>query len=177
MRESELRPDAFARPSGDLFLYSPNWREEVKVNIYNPDGSFNEDALKSLNHLLRCRRTDTEKPIEPHLYEILSAIQDHFDGRRLQVISGFRNQRKVTSFHFHGTAADIVVDGVRDKKVRDFASSLDSGGMGVGLYPNSHFVHVDVRPDSFRWVDYSRGGDNSGRLPPRGFKKRRHPES
>jgi|SRR5215813_2930451 len=176
--ESDLRRDAFPRPSGDLQIYSPNWHEEVKVNIYKADGSFNQDALKSLNHLFRCRRTDTEKPMEPHLFEILSSIQDHFAGRRLQVISGFRNQRKITSMHFHATAADIRVDGISERKLRDFAATLDAGGMGIGLYPYAHFVHVDVRPDSYRWIDYSRDGDgSSGRLPPRGFKKKSRPES
>jgi uncharacterized protein YcbK (DUF882 family) len=177
--ENDLRPEPFPHPSGTVHLYSPNSREEVEVNIYNPDGAFNEESLKALSHLLRCKRTDTEKPIEPHLFEILSAIQDHFDGHRLQVISGFRNQRKVTSFHFHGTAADIRVDGVPERRVRDFAASLDSGGMGVGIYPNAHFVHVDVRPwPSFRWTDYSHSGDaSSGRLPPRGFKKKQNPQS
>jgi len=177
--ENELRSEPFARPSGDLLIYNPNFREEIKVNIYNTDGSFNEEALKSLSHLMRCKRTDTEKPMEPHLFEILSAIQDHFAGKRLEVLSGFRNQRKVTSMHFHATAADIRVDGVHEKKVREFASSLDSGGMGVGIYPNAHFVHVDVRPwPSYRWTDYSRSGDGSGgRLPPRGFKKKSPPES
>lgn len=177
--ESELRAEPMPRPSGDIYIFNPNFREEIKVNIYNTDGSFNEEALKALSHLLRCKRTDTEKPMEPHLFEILSSIQDHFQGRRLEVISGFRNQRRVTSMHFHGTAADIRVDGINEKKVREFASSLDSGGMGVGIYPNAHFVHVDVRPwPSFRWTDYSHSGDGAvGRLPPRGFKKKHNPES
>jgi len=177
--ENELRSTPFPRPSGDLLVYNPNFKEEIKVNIYNADGSFNEEALKALSHVMRCKRTDTEKPMEPHLFEILSAIQDHFGGRRVEVISGFRNQRKVTSMHFHATAADIRVDGVHEKKIREFASSLDSGGMGVGIYPNAHFVHVDVRPwPSYRWTDYSRSGDGSGgRLPPRGFKKKSPPES
>ena len=174
VKETELRSEPFARPSGDLYVYSPNLHEEVKVNIYKPDGSFNQDAVRELYRVFRCKRTDTEKPIEPRLIEILSSIQDHFGGRRMEVISGFRNQRKVTSFHFHGTAADIRIDGIAERQVRDYASSLDTGGMGVGIYPRAHFVHVDVRPEpSFRWTDYSASGDGSpGRLPPRGFKKK-----
>ena len=177
--EDKLRQDPLPRPSGNLHLVFPGVKDEVEVNIYNADGSFNEEALKALSHVMRCKRTDTEKPMEPHLFEILSAIQDHFAGKRLEVISGFRNQRKVTSMHFHATAADIRVDGIHEKKVREFASSLDSGGMGVGIYPNAHFVHVDVRPwPSYRWTDYSHSGDGSGgRLPPRGFKKKSPPES
>src|SRR5262249_41827514 len=76
--ESELRKEPVPRPSGDIYIYSPNWREEVRVNIYNPDGSFNQDSLRELSRLFRCRRTDTEKALEPHLFEILSSIQDHF---------------------------------------------------------------------------------------------------
>jgi len=29
------------------------------------------------------------------------------------------------------------------------------GFVGVGVYPASQFVHVDVRPRSYFWVDYS----------------------
>ena len=53
------------------------------------------------------------------------------------------------------------------------------GGMGVGIYPNSEFVHIDVRPPpSFRWVDYSRSNpDAAEKRPPRGFKKRKKLQS
>lgn len=168
-----LRQDAPPRPSGDLHLVGVNFHEELKVNIYNPDGSFNRHALHELDMILRCRRTNTAKPIDPRLYETLSAIQDKFGGRRIFIISGFRNQRKTTSFHFHATATDIRVEDVDPKVVRDFAQTLDTGGMGIGYYPNSGFVHIDVRPQSFRWTDYS--GTKSrkrGLEPPRGFRRR-----
>jgi hypothetical protein len=29
------------------------------------------------------------------------------------------------------------------------------GFVGVGVYPTSQFVHVDIRPRSYFWVDYS----------------------
>jgi hypothetical protein len=29
------------------------------------------------------------------------------------------------------------------------------GFVGVGVYPTSQFVHVDVRPRSYFWVDFS----------------------
>ena len=38
-------------------------------------------------------------------------------------------------------------------------ASLDTGGMGLGIYPRAGFVHVDMRPEaSYRWVDYSPPG-------------------
>ncbi len=170
---AQLRNDPTPRPSGDLHLIGVNFNEEVKVNIYNPDGSYNKSALHELDQILRCRRTNTAKPIEPKLYETLSTIQDHFGGRRIFIISGFRNQRKTTSFHFHATAADIRVEDVSPLQVKKFTETLDTGGMGIGYYPNSQFVHVDVRPASFRWIDYSGSGSRKrGLEPPRGFKRK-----
>jgi hypothetical protein len=34
--------------------------------------------------------------------------------------------------------------------------------VGVGLYPNQEFVHVDSREDDVRWLDYSRSGESAG---------------
>jgi uncharacterized protein YcbK (DUF882 family) len=91
------------------------------------------------------------------------------------LLSGYRFQRKTTSNHFHGTAADIRIAGVRPRDLRTFVSGLDAGGMGVGLYPRVGFIHVDVRPaPSFRWIDNSRSNpDASDKQPPRGWKRRK----
>jgi hypothetical protein len=57
---------------------------------------------------------------------------------------------------------DIRVPGVSVQTLYDFAASLDMGGMGIGRYPTSQFVHVDWRAPgekSYRWTDYSGPGD------------------
>ena len=46
------------------------------------------------------------------------------------------------SLHIKGWAADIHVPGVALKKLHEYAVSLKAGG--VGYYPSSGFVHVDV---------------------------------
>jgi len=173
--EHELRARPLPHPSGNVHVFAINSHEELKVNIYNPDGSYNEDSLQRLAHILRCKRTGQERPMEPRLMALLSHVYDHFGGRRLEVVSGFRFQRRTTSHHFSGTATDIRVEGIDAKKVRDFVYQLDEGGMGVGYYPKTHFVHIDVRPlPSFRWTDYSRSDpDARDKQPPRGWKKKR----
>ena len=103
------------------------------------------------------------------------AIYDHFGGKPLQVVSGYRNQRKLSSNHTKGTASDIRIAGVSIKQIRDFADTLDRGGMGIGIYPRSLFVHVDVRsPPSYRWTDYSPPNpDAAEKRPPRGWKRKK----
>ena len=175
--ENQLRTDPLPRPSGNLVMVNINnpTEDPVKVNIYNPDGSYNLDALDQLNHILRCRRTDVEKPMDPQLLTMLSHVYDHFGGKPLQIVSGFRNQRKESSNHFKGRASDIRIAGVSPKKVQAFAQTLDRGGMGIGIYPRSQFVHIDVRsPPSYRWIDYSPPNSNAAeKRPPRGWKRKK----
>jgi len=177
--ESKLLPSRPPPPSGNLYIYSLAYKTEAKVNIYNPDGSFNVDALEEVKHIFRCRRSGLEHDIDTRLITILSHINDHFAGKRIEILSGYRYQRRTTSNHFHGSAADIRIRGVDPRKIRAFTESLDAGGMGVGWYPRVGFVHVDVRePPSYRWIDYSRSNpDARDRQPPRGFKRRKAPES
>ncbi len=176
--EKQLLASPPAPPSGKLRIYSLNYKDEVDVNIYNPDGSFDVQALAEISHAFKCRRSGLEHDIDTRLVTILSHIYDHFGGKRLELLSGYRFQRRTTSNHFHGSAADIRIPGVDPRKIRSYAETLDAGGMGVGWYPRVGFVHVDVRqPPSYRWIDYSRSNpDARDRQLPRGF-KRKDPES
>jgi uncharacterized protein YcbK (DUF882 family) len=159
---SELRDEALDKPSGHIELYAVNFRENLEVDLYGEDGALDQEALDQLNHLWRCKRTDTEKAINPRLFEMLSRIWDHF-GKRIELVSGFRNQKRTSSFHFHGSASDIRIPGVSDKELHKFVTSLDAGGMGIGIYPRAGFVHVDIRPEpSYRWTDWSGPGQESG---------------
>ncbi len=111
--EEDLRTEPLPRPSGNLEIQSlADKKDRAKVNIYNPDGSYSIDAVEELNHVLRCRRTDAEIAIDIQLLTWMSLIYDHFGGKPLQIVSGFRNQRKQTSNHFKGRATDIRIEGV-----------------------------------------------------------------
>lgn len=173
--ESDLRREPVPRPSGNLHIYSTNSHEELKINIFNSDGSYNVESLSALAHLLRCRRTGEERPIEPRLLSVLSNVYDHFGDRRIEVLSAFRYQRRKSSYHYKGTASDVRIIGVSATRLRAFVHSLDTGGMGLGIYPRTGFVHVDIRPlPSYRWIDYSRSDPNSAdKRPPRGWRKKK----
>ena len=174
--ESALRTEPLPHPSGNLEIVSVNNpSEHAKVNIYNKDGSYSLESLEELNSVLRCRRTDDEKPIDIQLLTWMSLIYDHFGSKPLQIVSGYRNQRKQSSNHFKGRAMDIRIEGVTPKQVRTFAETLDRGGMGIGYYPVSQFVHIDVRPPpSYRWVDKSPPNSNAAeKRPPRGWHRKK----
>jgi uncharacterized protein YcbK (DUF882 family) len=173
--EDNLRQGPLPPPSGKLHVLSVNTGDEAEVNLFNHDGSYDVAALAEINHVLRCRRTDDEKSIDPRLLTLLSHVYDHFGGKTIEVVSGYRNQRKQTSNHFKGTASDIRIEGVSVKKLSAFAETLDNGGMGIGQYPKAGFVHIDVRPPpSYRWIDSAPPNPNdANKRPPRGWKRKK----
>jgi uncharacterized protein YcbK (DUF882 family) len=170
--KSTLRTEPLPKPSGDIWVRAENLNEEVKVNIYKPDGSFDDAALAKLDEVFRCARSGAVRAVRAELYEQLSRFYDHFEGKRIDLVSGFRFQERNSSRHYHASAMDIRIHGVSIKEMYKFAESLDAGGMGVGLYPTSGFIHVDFHAPgepSYRWTDYS--GPNHGKKKKKKSKK------
>ena len=110
--------------------------------------------------------------VNPRLIAMLDEVTRHFGGRRVEMISGYRpsNNPQAGSRHAHARAMDYRIAGVTREALRDFAQTLPLAG--VGYYPNSVFVHMDVRDrdeGSARWTDYSSHGETPryGHWPPR----------
>lgn len=158
--------DELQKPTGDIWLHAENLGEEAQVNIYKKDGSYDDDALAKLDDLFRCRQTGEVRAVRPELYEQLSRISDHFGGKKIELVSGFRFAERSSSRHFHASAMDIRIKDVSIRDMYAYAESLDGGNMGIGLYPTSQFIHVDYRAPgepSYRWTDRSGPGGKSGK--------------
>lgn len=162
--KDSLRTEPLPRPSGEIWVRSENLQDELKVNIYAADGSIDEAVLAELDdRIFRCKRSHDVRAVDPRLYEQLSRIYDHFGQQRIELVSGYRGTERDSSRHHHASAMDIRIKGVSIRELYEFAESLDMGGMGIGIYPNSGFVHVDFRAPgdrSYRWVDRSYPGDD-----------------
>ena len=123
--------------------------------IYWADGQYLPDSLAEIDHLLRDFRTDETKGIAPDLLDLLCTITGRLGtSQPIQLISGYRSPATNAqlharssevakhSLHMDGMAADIRIPGHNLTQLRNAAMSLRAGG--VGFYPHSDFVHVDV---------------------------------
>ena len=144
------------RPERSLSLYNPNTRESLET-VYWVDGAYVPGALADINHIMRDRRTGEIKPIDTHLLDLLCCIRTELKTQRpFHVISGYRSPKTNAllrrcgkgaarnSYHLQGKAVDIRLPGYRLSSLRRTACALKEGG--VGYYPRSRFVHVDVGP-------------------------------
>ncbi|WP_437333425.1 YcbK family protein [Sorangium sp. So ce394] len=112
--------------------------------------------------------------VHPRLLWLLQQIADAFPRRAIHIFSGYRPRPAGEapakgkgsgthhSQHAEGRAMDILVMGVPNASLFQFCRTLDD--VGCGFYPNSKFVHVDVRrPGTGRlfWIDASKPGEPS----------------
>ncbi len=101
--------------------------------------------------------------VDPGLVARLQTIADHFAKpgmpQRVAIVSGYRPE-SVGSFHASAQALDFRLEGVPNEAVVDFCKTLEN--TGCGYYPNSSFVHVDVRAPGtghVAWIDTSAPGE------------------
>ncbi|UQA61685.1 DUF882 domain-containing protein [Polyangium aurulentum] len=98
--------------------------------------------------------------LDPGLLARVEAIAKRFPGKGLSLVSGYRPQSR-GSLHQSARALDLRVNGVANEELVAFCKTL--ADTGCGYYPNSSFVHVDVRAPgtgSVTWIDASGPGES-----------------
>jgi uncharacterized protein YcbK (DUF882 family)/LysM repeat protein len=159
-QDSKGKQKGYARrPKRPGFVRLIRGTEELEIQLLTRSGRLDPKALPKLTRLLRSPAGAI--PIDPRLATLIGMVSNHFGGRTIRVVSGYRPyspaQYTPHSNHNVGRAFDFSIEGVPNTVVRDFCRTFRNAG--VGYYPNSTFVHLDVRPGKVYWVDYSRPGE------------------
>ncbi|WP_165186360.1 DUF882 domain-containing protein [Caulobacter soli] len=139
-----------------LKLHNIHTQEKLEA-VYYEKGEYVPDAVQALDKVLRDYRTGDVYSMHPELFDTLSTLAEKTETKsHFQVISGYRSpktnamlhersgQVAKRSLHMDGKAMDVYLEDVALDRLR--AAALDLGRGGVGYYPVSNFVHVDVGP-------------------------------
>jgi len=120
---------------------------------------------KSIEALAKAKGPDIApgiRRVDPGLVERVEAIAEHFakgGPAKVSLISGYRPMSS-GSYHATAQALDMRIEGVPNEAVVEFCKTLVD--TGCGYYPNSSFVHVDVRQPGtghVAWIDASGPGE------------------
>ena len=135
-------------------LYNTHTGESLRT-IFWAEGEFIPEALQDINKLLRDHRNNKIAAIDPKLLVLLDRISAQYGNHpTMHVISGYRspetnemlheNTNGVAkhSLHMEGKAIDVRIPGEALDKLHKMAMAQKAGG--VGYYPDSQFVHMDV---------------------------------
>lgn len=135
--------------------------EETKIVLTYCNGKIYEKGLEQFSHIARSLKSSNKeiKLLNPRLINLMQKIADHYPGKRIEIISGYRGPKPghENSPHIKGKAIDFKVSGVPKKVLCDYIRTFSN--VGVGYYPNTSFVHLDVRDRNAFWVDWSSSGE------------------
>lgn len=145
-----------AGPARRLSLHNINTNESFN-GVYWADGAYRPEALRRLEVLLRDHRAHQTHRFDPRLFDVLAQLHRTLDSDEpFRVICGYRSRRTNAlsrrrsrgvakeSYHIRGMAIDVALPDIELKSLATAARSIQAGG--VGYYPRSGFVHVDVGP-------------------------------
>ncbi len=138
-----------------LRLYNTHTAERIDIVCRQGD-HFVPGALAKLDYFLRDHRTGDVRHFDPRLYDILSDLTSSIGnpGGEIDIICGYRTSSTNESLRAHTTgvaknslhiqaeAIDLRMPGIDTLQLRKAALALSRGG--VGYYPHSDFIHVDV---------------------------------
>jgi uncharacterized protein YcbK (DUF882 family) len=148
----------------ELHLHHLHTGEDLDV-VYRVGDEYIPSAIATLNHFLRDHRTQDTANYDPKEFDVLHSVLSRLGrpnatidvvcGYRTPWSNGFLRTRGGTvapaqtgvaehSQHMLSKAIDIRIPGITTAALRNAALSLHAGG--VGYYPISQFVHVDVGP-------------------------------
>jgi uncharacterized protein YcbK (DUF882 family) len=126
--------------------------------VYWAEGNYLTDGKREIDTILRDHRTDEIYPIDTGLLDLLYLLKADVQGKRaFEIISGYRSPatnaalRNTStgvakrSYHMQGKAIDIRLPGCGLVNLHKAALAMRAGG--VGYYPDSNFIHVDVGPN------------------------------
>ncbi len=145
-----------SRPRKRGFLTLVGFEESWRGPVMGRGGHLLPRAREGISRVMGA--TGSRPRADGRLCQLIAKVSDAFGGRPLRVVSGFRLESySASSHHRRSEALDFAIPGVPNHALRDYLLSL--GSVGVGYYPNSSFVHLDVRARHTYWVDYSGPGE------------------
>ncbi len=142
--------------AGERRLSLHNLHTGEKVDLpYWIDGDYVAESLADINRVLRDHRTDQVAAIDPSLLDLLNRVSATVGASKpFEIISGYRSPASnlmlnastsgvaKRSLHMEGKAIDVRLPGIPLADLRQAGLMLKGGG--VGYYPESNFVHLDV---------------------------------
>jgi uncharacterized protein YcbK (DUF882 family) len=156
---AEGQPVAWAEGLAPLRFVRVRGGDALEVRLYRRDGSLDEAAAATLDRLLDDNADgDAPRAIDRRVLQLVAKAADHFHAREVLIVSGWRDAKRPGSRHAMGQAMDFMLAGVTSGQVAQYLRTGARVGVGIYTHPRTRFVHLDVREESFHWIDASPPG-------------------
>ncbi|WP_394836964.1 DUF882 domain-containing protein [Pendulispora rubella] len=139
-------------------VYYANTEEEVPIRLYASDGSVDPDELQAFRRIVAAKDAGPA-PMDSRLVQLVMKVAYHFKSHSVVVVSAYRPSKKRSAGkHATGEAIDFKLRGVDSKKLASYVRTLPKVGVGIYTHPDTQYMHLDVREESYHWLDASPPG-------------------
>jgi hypothetical protein len=125
----------------------------VSLRLYSPDGEVDEAARMGFEHT--AARDGEQHVLEERLVQLVFKAAYHFHDAKVLIVSGWREH---AGRHSTGEALDFKLQGIAAAQLAAYLRALPRAGVGIYTHPRTQYVHLDVREQSYHWVDGSPPG-------------------
>lgn len=121
------------------------------------NGEYVPESLKAISKLMRDFRAHARTEIDPSLLDLLYEVRTQLEtDQPIKIFSAYRSPQTnaamrrrsrgvaKNSYHMHGQALDMAIEGRKNSQIRQVALDLKQGG--VGYYRRHSFIHLDSGP-------------------------------
>ncbi|HEX3771451.1 MAG TPA: DUF882 domain-containing protein [Polyangiaceae bacterium] len=146
------RVAAWAHALPPVEVTAPN-RAKAAIRLYADDGEVDPEARAILERIAAGDGSPHE--LAARVEQLLVRAAYHFGDAQVFVVSAYRER---ASRHGTGEAIDFKLKGVTARALAAYLRALPRVGVGVYTNPRTQFVHLDVRDQSYHWLDASPPG-------------------
>jgi len=140
-------------------VYNANTEQETAVRLYAQDGSIDGRELAAFSSVVAAKDAPPP-PMSPRLIQLVMKAAYHFGSHSIVIVSAYRpsRARRPSGKHATGEAIDFKLRGIDSKKVASYVRGFPRTGVGIYTHPDTQYVHLDVRDESYHWLDASPPG-------------------
>ena len=149
----EARLDSWTARLSPIVVTNLTTHETGALRLYAMDGTVDPAAREEFERIA-AKHTEPH-PLSERLEQLVFKAAYHFGGASVQIVSGWRSHARR---HSSGEALDFKLQGVYPGALAAYLRSLPLVGVGIYTHPKTQFVHLDVREQSYHWIDASPPG-------------------
>jgi|SRR5580692_4261700 hypothetical protein len=144
---------SWARDLAPVEVMNGNTRESATIRFYGHDGEVDEAARQAFERIADAGGPTHSLSVRVEQLVVLAAY--HFNGAGVIIVSSWRDH---AGRHGTGEAMDFKLRGVSAWRLAAYLRGLPRAGVGVYTHRRTQFVHIDVREQSYHWLDASPPG-------------------
>jgi uncharacterized protein YcbK (DUF882 family) len=150
-RSARSVPWADALPAVEVVSEATN--ERASIRLYGNNGEVDDGALAHFDEI--AARDGDVHDLDPRVVQLVFKAAYHFKSQRITIVSAWRAG---AGRHTTGEAVDFKLEHVQASQLAAWCRSLARAGVGIYTNARTQYVHLDVRDESYHWIDASPPG-------------------